>query len=63
MTLAEEAMEEEEEDITEVVSLSDDEKSIVEAGGILYREECVRQVNWTGRPNSLNITKTSVAPP
>ena len=52
-----------EEDITEVVSLSDDEESIMEAGGILYREECVRQVTWTGRPNTLNITKNSVAPP
>ena len=34
----------------------------MEAGGILSREECVQQGNWTGGPNSLNITKTSVAP-
>ena len=55
--------EEEEEDISGAVSLSYDEESLVEAGGILSWEECVRQGNWTGRPNSLNITKTYVPPP
>ena len=59
---AAEAMEEEEEDVTGAVSLSDDEESLVEAGGILSREECVQEGNWMVRPNSLNNTKTSVAP-
>ena len=34
----------------------------MESGGILSREECIWQRNWTGGPNSLNITKTYVAP-
>ena len=55
-------MEEEEEDIAGAVSLSDDEESLVEADRILSREECVWQRNWTDGPNSLNITKNSVAP-
>ena len=60
---AAEAMEEEkEEEIAGAVPLSYNEESLVEASGILYREECVRKGNWTGGPNSLSITKTSVAP-
>ena len=52
-----------EEDIVGAVYLSDNEESLVEAGGILSWEECVRQGNCKGGPNSLNMTKTSVAPP
>ena len=58
-----EAMKGGEEDIAGVFSLSDNDESLVEAGEILSREECARQGNWTSGPNSLNITKTSVAPP
>ena len=58
-----EAMKGEEEDIAGAFSLSDNDESLVEAGDILSREECERQGNWTSGPNSLKITKTSVAPP
>ena len=62
ITAVAEAMEEEEEkDVAGAVSLSDDEESLVEAGRILYREECVREGNWTGGPSSFNNNKTSVA--
>ena len=63
-----EAMEEEEgeggkeEDVVGAFLLSDDEEILVEAGCILSWEECIRKNNWAGGPNSLNITKTSVAP-
>ena len=40
-----EAMEEEDKDVSGAVSLLDDEESLVEAGGILYQEDCVRKGN------------------
>ena len=60
---ATEDMEEEEEEVSGAVSLSDDVESLLESGGILSRDDCVREGNWTGGPSScsFNNTKTSVA--
>ena len=55
-------MKEEEEDITGVVPLSDDEESLAEDGGILLREECMQEGNWMGGTSTFDNAKPAVAP-